>query len=136
MITGINHITLSVRDLEESINFYTNVLDFRLLAKWMKGAYLSVGDIWLALILDQKVRESPIPEYTHIGLTVSIEDFPILSQRIQQSGSKIWQENKSEGASLYFLDPNDHKLEIHASDLKTRIKSAKASPWEGLEFFI
>jgi catechol 2,3-dioxygenase-like lactoylglutathione lyase family enzyme len=136
MITGINHITLSVRDLEKSINFYTNVLDFRLLAKWIKGAYLSVGDIWLVLILDQKVRERPIPEYTHIGLTVSIEDFPILSQRIQQSGAKIWQENKSEGASLYFLDPNDHKLEIHASDLNTRIKTAKASPWEGLEFFI
>ncbi|MBE8989482.1 VOC family protein [Nostoc sp. LEGE 12450] len=105
MITGINHITLSVRNLEESINFYTNVLAFRLLVKWM-------------------------------SLTVSIEDFPILSQRIQQSGAKIWQENKSEGASLYFLDPNDHKLEIHASDLKTRINSAKASPWEGLEFFI
>ncbi|MDZ8227593.1 MULTISPECIES: VOC family protein [unclassified Nostoc] len=136
MITGINHITLSVRDLEESINFYTNVLDFRLLAKWMKGAYLSVGDIWLALILDQKVRENSIPEYTHIGLTVSIEDFPTLSQRIQQSGAKIWQENKSEGASLYFLDLNDHKLEIHASDLNIIIKTAKASPWEGLEFFI
>jgi catechol 2,3-dioxygenase-like lactoylglutathione lyase family enzyme len=136
MITGINHITLSVIDLEESINLYTNVLDFRLLAKWIKGAYLSVGDIWLVLILDQKVRESPIPEYTHIGLTVSIENFPILSQRIKQSGAKIWQENKSEGASLYFLDPNDHKLEIHASDLNTRIKTAKASPWEGLEFFI
>ncbi|MHC5775340.1 VOC family protein [Nostoc sp.] len=136
MITGVNHITLSVRNLEESIAFYTNVLDFRLLAKWTKGAYLSTGDIWLALILDQKVRESPIPEYTHIGLTVSIEDFPILSQRIQQSEAKIWQENKSEGASLYFLDPNDHKLEIHASDLNTRIKTAKASPWEGLEFFV
>ncbi|MDM9384038.1 VOC family protein [Chlorogloeopsis sp. ULAP01] len=136
MITGVNHITLSVRDLEESITFYTNVLYFRLLAKWPKGAYLSASDIWLALILDQKVRESPLPEYTHIGLTVSIENFPILSQRIQQSGAKIWQENKSEGASLYFLDPNDHKLEIHASDLDTRIKTAKASPWEGLEFFV
>ncbi|QMS86427.1 VOC family protein (plasmid) [Nostoc edaphicum CCNP1411] len=136
MITGVNHITLSVRDLEKSLTFYTNVLGFRLLAKWTKGAYLSAGDIWLALILDQKVRESPIPEYTHIGLTVSIEDFPILSQHIQQSGAKIWQENQSEGASLYFLDPNDHKLEIHASDLDTRIKTAKASPWEGLEFFV
>ena len=136
MITGINHITLSVRNLEESISFYSNVLDFRLLAKWPKGAYLSAGDIWLALILDQKVRESPIPEYTHIGLTVSLENFPILSQKIQQSGAKIWQDNKSEGDSLYFLDPNDHKLEIHASDLETRIKTAKESPWEGLEFFV
>ncbi|MCG6134628.1 MAG: VOC family protein [Nostoc sp. LLA-1] len=34
MITGVNHITLSVRNLEESINFYTNVLDF---AYWQNG---------------------------------------------------------------------------------------------------
>jgi catechol 2,3-dioxygenase-like lactoylglutathione lyase family enzyme len=136
MITGVNHITLSVRDLEESINFYSNILNFKLLAKWPNGAYLSAGDIWLALILDPKLRVSPLPEYTHIGLTVSIENFPILSQRIQQSGAKIWQENKSEGASLYFLDPNNHKLEIHASGLETRIKTAKESPWQGLEFFV
>ncbi|MCG6134629.1 MAG: hypothetical protein MET45_08185 [Nostoc sp. LLA-1] len=90
----------------------------------------------MALILDKKVRENPLPEYTHIGLTVSVKNFPILSQRIQQSGAKIWQQNQSEGASLYFLDPNNHKLEIHASDLNTRIKTAKASPWEGLEFFV
>ena len=89
MITGINHITLSVRNLEESISFYSNVLDFRLLAKWPKGAYLSAGDIWLALILDQKVRESPLPEYTHIGLTVSVENFPVLSQNIFKSGAKM-----------------------------------------------
>jgi len=106
------------------------------LAKWPKGAYLSAGDIWLALILDQKVRESPLPEYTHIGLTVSIEYFPVLSQNILKSGAKIWQDNKSEGDSLYFLDPNDRKLEIHASDLETRIKTAKESHWEGLEFFV
>ncbi|WP_414756001.1 VOC family protein [Anabaena sp. CCY 9910] len=136
MITGVNHITLSVRNLEESITFYTDVLSFRLLAKWTKGAYLATGDIWLALILDKKVRESPLPEYTHIALTVSIEDFPVLSQRIQKSGATIWQENKSKGASLYFLDPNDHKLEIHASDLDTRIQTAKAHPWEGLDFFV
>jgi hypothetical protein len=27
--------------------------------------------------------------------------------------------------SLYFPDPNGHKLEIHVSDLAARIKSAK-----------
>ncbi len=62
-------------------------------------------------------------------------DFPALSERIRQAGAAIWQENWIEGDSLYFLDPNGHKLEIHASDLAARLRSARANPWEGLEFF-
>jgi hypothetical protein len=37
---------------------------------------------------------------------------------------------------LYFIDPNGHKLEIHASDWETRIKTAKANPWAEFEFFL
>ncbi len=136
MITGVNHITLSVKDIEESFGFYTRVLGFRPVAKWPRGAYLLAGEIWIALVLDEHVRESILPEYTHIAFTVSGEDFEVLSARIKRSGGKIWQENSTEGASLYFLDPNGHKLEIHASDLETRIRTAKENPWEGLEFFV
>jgi len=135
MITGVNHLTLSINNVEESFTFYTNVLGFRPVAKWPKGAYLLAGETWVALVLDDRTRQNSLPEYTHLAFTVSPEDFDPLSQRIKGSGAKIWQENRSEGASLYFLDPNGHKLEIHASDLKTRLKTAKASPWEGLEFF-
>jgi catechol 2,3-dioxygenase-like lactoylglutathione lyase family enzyme len=136
MITGVNHITLSAKDVEESFAFYTQVLGFRPVAKWSRGAYLLAGDMWLALVLDERVRERALPEYTHIAFTVPSEDFEHLSTRIKQSGAEIWQENWTEGASLYFVDPNGHKLEIHASDLRTRIRTAKENPWEGLEFFV
>jgi catechol 2,3-dioxygenase-like lactoylglutathione lyase family enzyme len=135
MIQGINHITLSIRDVEESFAFYVQVLGFSPVARWPTGAYLLAGETWLALVLDEHVRESALPEYTHVAFTVSDEDWEHLSQRIKQSGAEIWQDNWTEGASLYFVDPNGHKLEIHASDLETRIRTAKESPWEGLEFF-
>jgi catechol 2,3-dioxygenase-like lactoylglutathione lyase family enzyme len=134
MITGINHITLSIKDVEESFGFYTQVLGFRPVAKWPKGAYLLAGDVWIALVLDERVRDAALPEYTHIAFTVAQADFAALSQRIA-AGAPIWQQNWTEGASLYFLDPNGHKLEIHASDLETRLRMAKESPWAGLEFF-
>lgn len=136
MIIGINHITLAVKDLEESFKFYQEVLQFKPLAKWKKGAYFLAGDLWFCLIQDQNTRESSQKDYTHIAFTVSEQDFEIISDCIKRSQAKIWQDNTSVGASLYFTDPNNHKLEIHVSDLATRIKTAKENPWEGLEFFV
>jgi len=136
MIIGINHITLSVKDVAESFGFYTQILCFKPVAKWPKGAYLLAGDLWICLFLDQNIRESKLPEYTHIAFTISEKDFNTMSERIKKSGADIWQENRTEGDSLYFVDPNGHKLEIHASDLETRLKISKENPWDGLEFFI
>jgi catechol 2,3-dioxygenase-like lactoylglutathione lyase family enzyme len=135
MISGVNHITLAIRDVEQSFAFYRDVLCFRPLAKWPKGAYFLAGDLWLALQLDPQTRQRELPEYTHIAFSVAPDHFETMSQRIRESGAKIWQENWTEGASLYFVDPNGHKLEIHASDLETRIRTAQENPWEGLEFF-
>ncbi len=135
MIKGINHITLSIKDVQESFNFYVQVLGFRPVARWTTGAYLLAGDTWIAIVLDEHVRERALPEYTHVAFTVSDEDWQSLSQRIRQSGAEIWQDNWSEGASLYFLDPNGHKLEIHVSDLETRIRTTKEDPWDDIEFF-
>lgn len=136
MISGINHITLSVRDLKETLAFYTDVLGFKLIARWPQGAYLLAGDLWVALILDEKIRASKLPEYTHIAFSISEDNFKTMSERIVRSGAEIWQKNRTEGDSLYFVDPNGHKLEIHVTDLDARIKSAKENPWEGLEFFV
>ncbi|KPK70807.1 glutathione transferase [candidate division WOR_3 bacterium SM23_60] len=136
MVTGINHITLSVRNMQQSYDFYTRVLGFQPVAKWPKGAYLLAGDVWVALLVDEKTREARLPEYTHIAFAVTEGDFKKMSARIAGAGAEIWQENRSEGDSLYFVDPNGHKLELHVTDLDSRIKSAKENPWDGLEFFV
>lgn len=135
MIAGINHITLSVRDVEHSFEFYADVLGFKPRAKWSEGAYLTAGDTWVVLVKDDKVRYDALREYTHIAFTVSAEDFERVSNRIKASGARTWKDNTSEGDSLYFLDPNGHKLEIHVGDLESRLASAKKDPWPGLEFF-
>ncbi|HJZ48188.1 MAG TPA: VOC family protein [Roseiflexaceae bacterium] len=136
MVIGINHVTLSIAEIERSFAFYTGVLGFQPIAKWPKGAYLLAGDLWLALVVDPHARQGPLAEYTHLAFSVSKQHFGPLSEHIRRSGAVIWQENWTEGDSLYFLDPDGHKLEIHASDLATRIATAKAQPWDGLEFFV
>lgn len=135
MITGLNHITLSVSDLKKSFEFYTNVLRFTPAAKWETGVYLKAGDFWLCLIKDNKPQKVRREEYTHIAFTVSDEDFEYFTSFILAKNIPVWQENKSEGKSLYILDPDEHKLEIHSGDLKSRIEHLKKYPYKGFKLY-
>jgi catechol 2,3-dioxygenase-like lactoylglutathione lyase family enzyme len=134
MITGVNHITLAVRDVERSFRFYVDVLGLKPLARWSHGAYLLAGDLWLCLSFDEQTRSSPHPDYTHVAFNVS--DFEGCSKSLESYGATIWRINQSEGPSVYFLDPDGHKLEIHDGDWQTRLQSMQDNPWEdGIEFF-
>ncbi len=136
MIVGINHVTLSVAELPRSLAFYSEVLGMRPVARWTRGAYLLAGDLWVALLVDPHARVGPLPEYTHIAFTVAQREFDHLAARVRESGATIFKENQSEGDSLYFLDPDGHKLEIHTTDLEARLQSAREQPWDGLEILV
>ena len=43
--------------------------------------------------------------------------------------------NSSEGESFYFLDPDEHRLELHAGNLVSRLKQCRRQPYAGMEFF-
>lgn len=118
------------------MGFYTETLGFHPVARWNRGAYLRAGDAWITLIPDPAARVRPLPEYTHAAFSVSEEDFEAVAGRIRRAGAKIWQDDSTEGDSLYFTDPNGHKLEIHASDLSARIAADREDPPEGIVFYI
>ena len=136
MIGSLNHVTLSVRDLDRSFAFYRDVLGLRPLARWKKGVYLLAGEeTWICLILDPRTRNDPLLEYTHVAFSVNPERFAIAVERIRVSGASEWQQNSSEGDSLYFLDPDGHKLEVHAGDWPSRLEACRARPYEEMVFF-
>jgi len=135
-ILGPSHLTLAVRNIQRAFDFYVGILDCRPVARWPVGAYLTAGDFWLALVEDKETRSRPLPEYTHFAFQVSAEAFAVLAEKIRQSGTEIFQENETEGESLYFLDPDGHKLEIHVGDLQSRLDHARRHPWPGLEVLI
>jgi len=101
-INGINHITLSVRDLDKSFDFYKDTLNFTPKLRWKDGAYFLAGDLWFIIYVDEATRDTPLPEYSHIALNVSAKDFKSAAQAIKDSGAQIFRENKSEGDSYTF----------------------------------
>ncbi|NVN10965.1 VOC family protein [Nguyenibacter vanlangensis] len=133
-ITGLSHITLAVAEVERSLTFYRDVLGCTVRALWADGAYLEAGSIWLCLSRDDNVPSSPRQDYTHIAFTVSETEYALISERLMIE-SIIWKDNKSEGDSIYFLDPDGHKLEIHMGSLETRLSHYRENPSKAVRVF-
>lgn len=134
-ILGINHVTLAVGDLARSFQFYVEVVGLKPMARWTRGAYLLAGNEWICLSQDDQTRDGPLPEYTHLAFTIDKPSFRRCSERIQAYGAARWKDNRSEGDSLYFLDPDGHKLEIHVGGLESRLAMLREQPYEGLRLY-
>lgn len=145
MITSMNHITLAIIDIDKSFEFYRDVLGLKPLVKWDKGAYFFVGEsttnllghgFWFCLNVDEKRILNPCE--THYAFTVPENHFDAMTRKIILSGCKQFKENTSPGKSLYFLDPDGHKLEIHVGSPEMRIAAKKedAGHWGDVEWFV
>lgn len=131
MITGFNHLTIGVSDLEISLKFYIELLGFKPEGRWDKGAYLSAGDLWLCLSSD---KASPACDYTHYAFSTKESNFDAVVTQLKNAEVKCWKMNSSEGNSYYFLDPDGHQLEIHSGDLNTRLNSIRSNPYTGWSY--
>lgn len=125
MITGVNHYTIAITDINRSFDFYRNVLELKPLCKWPKGAYFLVGNFWLCLNVDENRQPTPDHHYTHFAFTVSQDNFDQMVLKLKKAGVQSFKENTSPGDSFYFYDPDGYKLEVHTGDWKTRLEAFK-----------
>jgi catechol 2,3-dioxygenase-like lactoylglutathione lyase family enzyme len=135
MLTGLNHLTLAVQDLDRSVDFYRRLLGMRLRARWDAGAYFSLDVLWLCLSLDPLKAAGPSPDYTHFAFGIEQDNFDQFLHRLRSNGVTEWRQNGSEGDSLYFLDPDGHKLEAHVGNLDSRLAQCRILPYSGMHFF-
>jgi catechol 2,3-dioxygenase-like lactoylglutathione lyase family enzyme len=124
-ITGLNHVTLAVSDLNRSIAFYADLLGFTVRMRSPTSAYLEAGTLWLALVVDPDVRAGPLPEYSHVAFTVAASELAIMVEALAVAGVARWQ-NSERSDSFYFLDPDGHKLELHSGNLRERLAARAA----------
>jgi len=115
-----------------SFDFYVATLGMKPEVKWDTGAYLSVGELWVCLSVGKVSLEK---DYSHICFSVAKPNFNSCCAQLLSSGVETWKENTSEGESLYFLDPDGHKLEIHVGSLNSRMKELKSKPYKGMKWF-
>ena len=133
MTAGVNHITFAVSDLRRALRFYVEVIGCSKVATWEHGAYLRAGEMWLCLSLDAAASIAAPRDYTHIAFTFDSEGLVAFRERLSAFHGIEWKANSSEGDSVYFLDPDGHRLEAHVGSLESRLASLRESPYDGLE---
>ncbi|NWK84563.1 metallothiol transferase FosB [Staphylococcus sp. GSSP0090] len=124
MIQSINHMTYSVSNIKESITFYKDILKANILVESDKTAYFTLGGLWLALNEEKDIPRNEIQySYTHMAFTIEESEFYEWYQWLNDNDVNILEgrtRDMRDKNSIYFTNPDGHKLELHTGTLQDR----------------
>ncbi len=124
-LEGIDHVALSVGDVEKAAQWYIDVLGFKKLYDGMwDGVPVFIGKGTAALALfpvRSKSSSSSGPadiRMLHLAMRADRANFLAAQAELKQRGIKFEFEDHQISHSIYFHDPDGHILEITTYELK------------------
>lgn len=123
---GIDHVALSVRDIQRSVAWYADVLGFE---KRYDGVwdgiptFIGKGTTALALfpVRDNKNETASANRASitmlHLALRTDRANFQKAQEELKERGIKFTFQDHEISHSIYFRDPDGHELEITTYDL-------------------
>ena len=122
----IDHVALSVTDLEKSIAWYQDVLGLERRYREAWGdcpAMLCAGSTCVALFAlrpaesSARTSGSALPTMRHLAFRATYADLLGAEKNLQERGIQFEFQNHGIAHSIYFADPDGHQLEITTYDL-------------------
>ena len=123
-VLGIDHVAVSVSDLEKSLKFYTEVLGLKITEREHQKPgteyFLDCGPSLVGLIQGDKDGQKHLLQDAglggnHFSFRVRTQDFDRIVEEVKARGIPVTFFKKREKSwSLYFLDPDGNKLEMTA----------------------
>jgi catechol 2,3-dioxygenase-like lactoylglutathione lyase family enzyme len=124
-LEGIDHVALAVHDVEQSANWYVEVLGFeRRFEEMWDGVptFIAKGNTAIALF---PLRNHHLPTargagrigMLHLAFRANRENFLAAQRELEKRGIKFEFQDHEISHSIYFRDPDGHELEITTYDL-------------------
>ena len=118
----LEHVNLTVSDLDRSIDFYRQVFGFEV--RWegqtsggTRAAHIGNATMYLALFEAAKPGQAPL-DYAAVGpnhFGLIVEDLDPIRQRLHEAGIEPHLEDDYDpGIRLYFYDPDGMEVEVVA----------------------
>lgn len=111
--TRIDHINMTVKNLDESVKFYCDLFGFTVLKEQPEEESKIIGDENIKLCLYERDDAGDRLGIAHFGFAV--EDFAAAEALCKEKGVKILYDGPLEwekSRSLYIEDPNGYHLEL------------------------
>ncbi|MBV9619273.1 MAG: VOC family protein [Verrucomicrobia bacterium] len=125
-VEGIDHVALSVRDVERSAQWYIDILGFKRLHEGMwDGVPVFIGKGTSALALfpirenaDGPEHESKGLRMLHLAMRANRKNFLAAQNELKRRSIKFEFQDHEISHSIYFHDPDGHALEITTYELR------------------
>jgi catechol 2,3-dioxygenase-like lactoylglutathione lyase family enzyme len=119
---GLDHVAITVADLERSHDFYANVLGLeRVYEEWHEPVFMVAAGSGLALFSRESHPGSgdgpPEIRVMHIAFRVSREQFDRARAELPEVGIDPRFVDHGASHSIYFPDPDGHEIELTTYDV-------------------
>lgn len=119
-VEGIDHVAISVRDVERSVHWYREVLGLerRFEAEWGDlPAVVGAGTTSVALFPCRANVPLPSPgpdtlSMRHLAFRVDRQNFLRAREALRARGIEVEFQDHGAAHSIYFPDPDGHQIEI------------------------
>jgi catechol 2,3-dioxygenase-like lactoylglutathione lyase family enzyme len=130
-LEGIDHVAMSVPDVERAAQWYIDVLGFeRRYQEMWDGIpfFIGKGTTAIALFSAQSNTKSKSERggvrMLHLAFRANHKNFLAAQKELKQRGIRFEFQDHEISHSIYFSDPDGHKLEITTYDLEGAAPSA------------
>jgi catechol 2,3-dioxygenase-like lactoylglutathione lyase family enzyme len=125
-LEGIDHVAMSVRDVEAAAKWYIDVLGFEHRYKDVWNGVptlIGKGTTAIALFPARSNERSTASERSgvrmlHLAFRANRKSFRAAQEELKQRGIQFEFQDHEISHSIYFSDPDGHKLEITTYELK------------------
>ncbi len=130
-LCGLDHVAIAVDDVQRSAAWYMDVLGFERMHEGEWGGiptFVGIGETGLALFPRQR-KAGPDQGILHVAFRATAAMFLSAQAELKSRGISFHFDDHGSSHSIYFRDPDGHKLELTTYELEQlREVQARCAP--------